>query len=65
MYVVLYSRSIGGQVQNDVFNSIGRFKFSSMVWYCLMYMHALEVLVNFTLVVEQHTAKFLAIQYVL
>ena len=42
---------------NDVFNTIGGFKFGSMVRYRHMYMHMEKNLADFNLAVERHTAK--------
>ena len=54
-------------VPNDVLNIIGGFKLGSMVLYCHnMYMHAVEILADYNLAVQRHTAKlpyFMAIQY--
>ena len=33
----------GGFAPNDIFSTIGRFKFGGMVQYCHMYMHAEKV----------------------
>ena len=46
----------GGLAPNDMLDSIGRFKFGSMVWYRhkYMYMHIVEISVD-----ERHTAKSL------
>ena len=43
----------GGLTPN---NSIGGFKIGGTVWYCHTYMHTVENLADFKLVVERHTA---------
>ena len=55
----------GGFAPNDVFNTIGGFKFGGMVWYRHTYVHAEK---KFNLVIERHTTKppnFPAIRYAL
>ena len=47
----------GSFAPNDVFHTIGGFKFGGMVRYCHTYMHAEKSLADFNLAVERHTAK--------
>ena len=56
----------GGFAPNDIFSTIGRFKFGGMIRYCHMYMHAEINLADYNLAVERYIAKppnFPALRY--